>query len=130
MRNKIEITLIVMAAAMLLAATIVPHHHHSSVICSMIERCAIDGQPNDEHTAHRSDRHGPSDGDCTFSAITHNAGVGCQFADAIAVLPAQGSAMPCPPHGFITLQPLPEQWHGYEVVASWQQLRAPPAAVV
>lgn len=118
-----------MAAAMLLAATVVPHHHHSSVICSMVERCAIDGQPNDEHTAHRSDRHSPSDGDCTFSAITHNAGISSHFADAIAALPAQGNAMPCPPHDFITLMPLPERWHAYGVAALRLQLRAPPTAI-
>lgn len=58
MKKGIEIALTVMAAAMLLAATIVPHHHHDSVVCPMVELCDIDGQPNDEHTAHKSDRHG------------------------------------------------------------------------
>lgn len=119
-----------MAAAMLLAATIVPHHHHDSVVCPMVELCDIDGQPNDEHTAHKSDRHGSTDGDCTFSAITNKSVVNSHCADAIVALPAQIHAVPRSPHNFITLPLMPEHWHACGSAAPQPQLRAPPLAIV
>lgn len=110
----------------MLVATIVPHHHHSSMICSMVERCAIDGSLNDEHTAHKCDRHSSNGYDCTFSATAHKA---VRHLAAVAALPVQSCGIPSRPAVFTTLLPKPEQRRATSVAASRQQLRAPPIAI-
>ena len=127
MKKTTTIATTVLAAAIMLVATIVPHHHHSSMICSMVERCAIDGSLNDEHTAHKCDRHSSNGDDCTFSATVHKAVR--HIAATVAALPAQPCGIPRRPAFFTTLLPAPERQRATSVAASRQQLRAPPIAL-
>lgn len=62
MRKTLGISTMYVAILMVLLSTVFPHHHHLGEICTAIERCAIDGNDNDEHTHH----HGDEDGDCVL----------------------------------------------------------------
>ncbi len=58
-----------MMALLVLSATILPHHHHLSRICFAVERCAVDGQTNDEHTSHDSQHHSDDTDDCPAKGV-------------------------------------------------------------
>lgn len=62
MRKILGISTMCVAILMVLLSTVFPHHHHLGEVCTAIERCAIDGNDNDEHTHH----HGDEEDGCTL----------------------------------------------------------------
>lgn len=56
-----------MATCSLLLSSVILHHHHFNSICFVEERCAEDGNLNDEHTGHHeSEQEG-----CSISQMHH-----------------------------------------------------------
>lgn len=55
MLNKVKMTLMTLATMCLIVFSVLPHHHHDDgSICFVLEKCAMDGCLNDEHTGHKS----------------------------------------------------------------------------
>lgn len=58
---------VMIATVSMLLSTVVLHHHHFNQICFVEERCAIDGNLNDEHTEH----HGNEQEGCRIHQMHH-----------------------------------------------------------
>lgn len=55
MKKWLDISLISLLALLLWVMPVLPHHHHGDRACVAVERCADDGQYNDQHTSHHAD---------------------------------------------------------------------------
>lgn len=66
-KRRIYLFSLWMATCSLLLSSVILHHHHLNSICFVEERCAEDGNVNDEHTEHHESEH---DG-CSVSQMHH-----------------------------------------------------------
>lgn len=66
MKRNLSFWAITVATFILVVLTVIPHHHHNGAVCMAMERCALDGALNDEHTRH----HGTQEKDCCFETMT------------------------------------------------------------
>nr|WP_296026047.1 hypothetical protein [uncultured Prevotella sp.] len=57
MRRRLYIYSLWLATCSVLLSTVVLHHHHFNRICFVEQRCAEDGNTNDEHTEHHEKEH-------------------------------------------------------------------------
>ena len=57
MRRRLYIFSLWLATCSVLLSTVVLHHHHFNRICFVEQRCAEDGNTNDEHTEHHEKEH-------------------------------------------------------------------------
>lgn len=56
-RHRLFIFSLWLATCSVLLSTVVLHHHHLNRICFVEQRCAEDGNTNDEHTEHHEKEH-------------------------------------------------------------------------
>ena len=66
-KRRIYLFSLWMATCSLLLSSVILHHHHFNSICFVEERCAHDGNINDEHTEH----HEPEHEGCSVSQMHH-----------------------------------------------------------
>jgi hypothetical protein len=68
-RKKAYLFNLWLATLLVLSVTFLPHHHHLKAVCFTEEICDVDGNINDQHTAHHATEPESNSEDCSIDQI-------------------------------------------------------------